>query len=100
MSAPLASRARAVSWKDLYLPVPTIKRERNCLPAIINESVIFLLYGPQPTVNQIGPAGRGLPPFHHLTLRRPPPWRTFRQSASGSVPRFLFGGPCRCASWF
>src|ERR1035441_5259015 len=46
MSAPLASSARAASSKDLYLPVPTIKRERNCLPAIMSESVITLLYDP------------------------------------------------------
>src|SRR5260221_3270782 len=45
MSATLAASARAVSGKDLYLPVPTIKRDRNCLPAITNESVMTSLYG-------------------------------------------------------
>src|SRR5580692_11509461 len=38
ISAPLASRARAVSWKDLYFPVPTIRRERKERPAMINDS--------------------------------------------------------------
>src|ERR1700731_2691544 len=62
MSAPLASRARAVSWNDLYLPVPTIKREPNCLPAMISESVlILLLYGDSPSiVNLQGSGGFGL----------------------------------------
>src|SRR5271168_1666209 len=44
ISAPLASRARAVSWKDLYFPVPTIRRERKERPAIINESDMQVLY--------------------------------------------------------
>src|SRR5579864_5812927 len=43
MSAPLAFRARVVSWKDLYLPVPTIRRERNWRPAMMNGSDISLI---------------------------------------------------------
>src|SRR5712692_4487479 len=40
ISAPLASRARAVSWKDLYFPVPTIRRERKERPAMRSGSVM------------------------------------------------------------
>src|SRR5262249_62255575 len=39
-SAPLASIARRVSAKSLYLPVPTIKRERNRRSPRANESSI------------------------------------------------------------
>jgi hypothetical protein len=39
ISAPLAAMARTVSWPDLYLPVPTINRERNCRPAIVRASM-------------------------------------------------------------
>ena len=42
ISAPLAAMARAVSGPDLYLPVPTMSRERNCLPAMMNESMEIL----------------------------------------------------------
>src|SRR6266576_3875631 len=44
ISAPLASSARAVSWKDLYFPVPTMRRERKERPAMINESDMGILY--------------------------------------------------------
>src|ERR1700692_2346661 len=42
MSAPLASSARAVSWKDLYFPVPSIRRDRKERPAIMSGSVMTL----------------------------------------------------------
>ena len=38
ISAPDASMARAVSAKSLYLPVPTIRRERKVLPATVQLS--------------------------------------------------------------
>src|SRR5579864_256421 len=44
ISAPLASSARAVSWNDLYFPVPTMRRERKERPAMINESDMEILY--------------------------------------------------------
>src|SRR5437763_9101544 len=43
ISAPLASMARAVSCPDLYFPVPTIRRERNWRPAMMRESMPFIL---------------------------------------------------------
>src|SRR5437016_988216 len=43
ISAPLASIARAVSSPDLYLPVPTINRDRNCRPARNNGSIVFIV---------------------------------------------------------
>jgi len=36
ISAPLASRARAFSSYDLYLPVPMMRRERQVRPATVN----------------------------------------------------------------
>src|SRR6202167_5518750 len=42
ISAPLASSERAVSWKDLYFPVPTIRRERKERPAMTRGSVMIL----------------------------------------------------------
>src|SRR5208283_1127389 len=44
ISAPLASTAALVSAKSRYLPVPTIRRDLNCLPPNSNEvSCIFAL---------------------------------------------------------
>src|SRR5713226_7744709 len=37
-SAPDASMAFCVSMKSLYLPVPTQRRERNSIPAIVSRS--------------------------------------------------------------
>ena len=42
ISAPEASMARAVSCPERYFPVPTIRRERNCLPAMMKESIEIL----------------------------------------------------------
>ena len=39
-SAALAAMARAVSSPDLYLPVPTIRRERKERPAMTRESIL------------------------------------------------------------
>src|SRR5438876_8452573 len=38
MSAPEASWASRMTWRVGYLPVPTMRRERNSRPARINES--------------------------------------------------------------
>jgi hypothetical protein len=41
ISAPDASMARLVSAKSLYLPVPTISRDRYLLPASSKKSSMF-----------------------------------------------------------
>src|SRR5690606_28221246 len=45
ISAPLASIARRVSAKSLYLPVPTISRERNVRPPRVKVSSMWLING-------------------------------------------------------
>src|SRR5438874_11890551 len=39
--------ARAVSWPDLYLPVPTISRDRNSRPAMTRGSMKSIVMKPQ-----------------------------------------------------
>src|SRR5690242_12075098 len=66
ISAPLASIARAVSWPDLYLPVPTIKRERNERPAITNESIDSIVASSPESKQRLGV----IPPTQFRYLER------------------------------
>src|SRR6266542_2490060 len=42
-SAPATSMAFCVSMKSLYLPVPTHRRERNSIPAIVKRSSFMVV---------------------------------------------------------
>src|SRR3989338_8337004 len=45
-SAPDASMAFCVSMKSLYFPVPTQRRERKSMPAIVNRSALIVVVPP------------------------------------------------------
>src|SRR5207247_105206 len=58
MSAPEASWASRMTWRVGYLPVPTMRRDRNSRPARINESLMISIVPPLPrTPSQAGRGG-------------------------------------------
>src|SRR5436309_14096220 len=71
ISAPLASMARAVSCPDLYLPVPTISRERKPRPAITRESMGLIVIQQRDARAAQPPSAVPRPvSLHHDALRR------------------------------